>query len=429
MTGVRRAAALGAVALAALAGGGVVAAPAQAAQTAPCVRQLPGLDPLEESVSQAQRLLDYTDLWSISTGAGVTVAVIDTGVAEGPAFGDRLRGGGDLVDPRNGRDGLVDCDGHGTVVAGLIAGRADLETGFAGVAPDAELISIRQTSLYYDSETSGSGEGVGTADSLADAVDRAVSQGADVINISGASCGSAFTQESTRLRRAVDQAVARDVVVVVAAGNLGGEGCETQNTPGAPPVTRAIPADVESALTVGAVDAAGMPAEFSLAGPWVDVAAPGSEIISVNPQSRGGQVGQLMSPEGANLIEGTSFAAPYVAGVAALVRSRFPELSAEEVVDRILATANRVGGEEDRDDRVGVGLVNPRAALTAVLPEEGQVDAEAAPAALPQFPSDEVSSRDRLIALGAGVLVPGLLLGVWVNRRTAERRRELSRSR
>lgn len=351
------------------------AAPALAAEeprytkSAQCVAEGPALDSLTRAISPAQREVGQTRLWGLSRGAGVTVAVIDSGVRPHPAFGDRLKAGGDFIVPSAPRPGLVDCDGHGTAVAGLIAAAPDPETGFAGVAPEATILAIRQTSSRYSIE--GQDGAAGTSTTLTEAVDDAVDAGATVINISAAACGPALTAQDPRLAAAVERAIAEDVVVVVAAGNAGAEDCE-QNPLDGPLVSRAIPADVPGALTVGAVTRGGHPAAYSLTGPWVDVAAPGDGIISLNPHpDRVGEVDRLVTPDGTQPMQGTSYAAPYVSGVVALVRARYPRLSAEQVVRRIQVTAAHPAGAGERNNAVGYGVVDARQALTAEIPGEG----------------------------------------------------------
>lgn len=347
-------------------------------QSAPCIGDTGALEPLTRGVSPAQRALGFTEVWDLSRGSGVTVAVIDTGVNPLAAFGGRVRSGGDLLWKESPRPGLMDCDGHGTVVAGIIAAAPNLRTGFAGVAPEATVLSIRQTSTAYRrpgraGDAPSGPEGVGTAATLASAIDLAVEQGARVVNVSGAYCTAAVEAESGPLRAAVRRAVAADVVVVAAAGNVSSSGaCSPQNTPGALAVTAATPARVPEALTVGSVKPDGTPSEFSLAGEWVDLAAPGEGVISVNPHPDGsGEVGALVTSQGTVPLEGTSYAAPYVAGVAALVRARFPQLTAAQVIQRLVVTAGRGAGVSPRSIAVGAGMVDPARALSAVLPEEG----------------------------------------------------------
>lgn len=385
-TGRRRLALAAALALGGLLGS---AAPAGAAdpiddayqQTALCLKDQRALDPLTNGVGWAQRGLGFNATAELSVGAGVSVAVLDTGVNALPAFGDRLVAGGDLLWSAAPQPGLDDCDGHGTLVAGILGGAADPETGFTGVAPAARIISIRDTSLHYSRTNTGGeqpstgiqGAGVGTPDQLATAIDMAVAADAGVINISAAICGPALSMAHPGIENAVARAAAADVLVVAAAGNVGDEGnCSNQNAVGGAPVTGVLPARMESVLTVGAVQRTEAPSDFTLNGPWVDVAAPGEDLISVNPHpDRTGQVDRIVTDNGTAPISGTSYATAYVSGVAALVRARFPELSATQVAHRITVTASHPAGEDGHNDRTGAGVVSPRLALTAVLPEEG----------------------------------------------------------
>ena len=340
-----------------------------------CVSAANAGDTLKNGVSWAQSQLDYTSVWKLGNrGAGQKIAVIDTGVNDVSAFGGRLSGGGDYV-VRNGT-GLSDCDGHGTVVAGLIAASPDSASGFAGVAPGAELLSIRQSSSYYgvkDAKEGSPDRTAGTTTSLAQAIELAVAKGATVINISEASCRPPTVGADAELRAAVDDAVTKGVVIVAAAGNVDSSTrCRTQNTPGRPPRTIPTPAEFPGVLSVAAVDSAGQPAPFSLSGSWVGVAAPGVGIVSTNPvKGSTGQINEFITDSGVSPIQGTSFAAPYVTGLVALVRERFPALDPAGVIARIERTADHPAAPGGRNDDVGSGVIDPAAALTAVLPGEG----------------------------------------------------------
>jgi membrane-anchored mycosin MYCP len=336
--------------------------------------------PAVEPPPWGQSRLRYPQLRRFATGTGQVVAVIDTGVTPHPRLAGRLRDGGDYL---QGQSALLDCDGHGTLVAGIIAASDDRGTGFTGIAPRAQILSIRQSSAvlrvrYLDEQLHREIEepATGTTTSLALAVMRAVALGATVINISEAACFPASSDEAgggADLQAAVHFAADSDVVVVAAAGNTGEQGgCRPANTPGRPPDTVASPAWFdEDVLTVGAIGADGEPAAFTLGGPWVDVAAPGTGIVSLRPvPGSGGLTSVTATPRGLEPIQGTSFAAPYVAGLAALVRQRFPRLSARQVMARIERTALPNAGLGGHLDAVGGGTIDPVAALTAVLPEE-----------------------------------------------------------
>ncbi len=392
----------------------------------------------------AQKLLNLPAAWKFSRGAGKKVAVIDTGVSPNKRL-TKVIGGGDYVSSGKGLD---DCDAHGTLVAGIIAATPDPGDGFAGVAPEATIIAIRQSSGAYSptraktsvrkgDDDAAVSTGYGTVSTLARAVVRAVDLGATVINISEVACVPASeTFDDRSLGAAVRYAHRKDVVVVAAAGNLSTSSqCQTQNP--APPVpgygwdnraawksvvTVASPAWYSPyVLTVGAVKSTdGSPADFSVHGPWVGVAAPGTDIVSLTNATRG-LAGAFRSDDGSIPVQGTSFAAPYVAGTAALVRSRFPQLSAAQVIERIMRTAH--GSGSGHDVAVGYGVVDPVAALTTVLPDEsdggglytgGPVEPRSMPiAAPPTIAEPDHSPRDRALicaAVGAALVVAVLLL-------------------
>lgn len=399
------------------------APPTHYVQTTKCVQGSNIPRTLTNGVSWAQTQLNYTALWTLGgRGAGQRVAVIDTGVNPEPAaFGNRLQAGADLV--QSGGDGLSDCDGHGTVVAGIIAAAPDPTTGFTGVAPAATILSIRQSSLDFGipNAKQNAGQNVaGTTASLADAIEFAARSGATVINISEASCrpGNAPADPGTRaVQRAVDYAIkVKDAVVVAAAGNVDSSSdCKTQNVPGADPQTIPVPASLPGVLAVGAVDEAGAPAAFSLAGPWVGVAAPGVNIISTNPlPDSTGQINRFITSSGVSPVQGTSFATPYVTGLVALVRHRFPDLDAAQVVGRIERTAVHPAADGGHNDLVGYGMIDPEAALTAVLPGETppapaqRFGPQTLPAAQPH---EDPQRTARLVALLATL---GLLVAVIV---------------
>lgn len=292
----------------------------------------------------------------IATGVGQVVAVIDTGVAAHPRLANRLRGGGDYL---TGGSGLVDCDGHGTAVAGIIAasdaGRDG--GGVEGIAPAAQVLAIRQSSPSF--EVAGPDGGLrpaGDIRTLAEAIVLAVRSGATVINISEAVClraQQAATQGAS-VQAALRLAARSNVVVVAAAGNAGVGSCAAVGQEPADQV--ALPGWYDDdILTVGAVGPDDAPAGFTVPGAWVDVAAPGSGLRSLAVD--GGTTGTD--------IEGTSFAAPWAAGLAALLRERFPKLTAAQIVDRILATARRPPGGRSAI-QLGRGVIDPVAALTAV---------------------------------------------------------------
>ena len=196
-------------------------------------------------------------------------------------------------------------------------------------------------------------------------------------------------------------------------------------------------------LAVAAADQAGEPAAFSLGGPWVGVAAPGVDIIAADPVTGiDGQINQLISDGGRSPIQGTSFSCPYVTGLVALVRSRFPDLSAAQVISRIERTAQHPAAPGGRNDAGGDGMTDPAAALTAVRPgEDGSSPSpRPGPATLPAARAhtdpDRVPRRVALLSsLGLlVVIVAGAVAASTRGRRRApvtptSSRRALSRTR
>lgn len=387
---------------------------------------------LRDGISWAQRQLNYPALWSLGhSGAGQRVAVIDTGVNDVRALSGRLVGAGDYVVPDD--NGTQDCDGHGTLVAGLIAGEYDSTTGFAGVAPEATIYSIRQSSENYGVRDAPSGSlnaTAGTTITLAAAIKLATRAQVSVINISEASCASGGADG---VQAAVAAAVHAGIVIVAAAGNVDDSStCRRQNTPGQAPVTVPVPASTPGVLAVGAIDEQGAPASFSLAGSWVGVAAPGVDIVAPNPvPGSTGQINELSLQSGSGPVQGTSFAAPYVSGLVALVRARFPSLSPAQVVERIEATAQHPAAPNGpagwpRNDYVGYGVIDPLAALTAVvpgLPDNPSVVTHHGPSVLPAasaHPDPERHAR-QIALVGVLAVVLAVLAGLVAN--SARRRR------
>jgi len=287
--------------------------------------------------------------WQITRGCGeIVVAVIDSGIQRLPGLADRLwRNPGEIpanqldddgngfVDDVHGWD-FRDCDpgpeqgtpihGHGTFVAGLVAAALDAATGAGGVAPEVRIMDLRvldPRGYFYPQDWW----------LLAQAIDYAVAQGARVINL------SLFTRVSppSCVRQALRRAAAAQVLVVGAAGN-----CRWEVTP---------LARLPEVVAVGAVDPHGRAPRFSGRGQEVMLAAPGVEVLSFSPDGR--------------VVRGcgTSFAAPHVAGTAALILSLCPQLDREALLEFLLATAQDVAAP-GWDPATGAGLVDASAGLS-----------------------------------------------------------------
>ncbi|MGH3435202.1 MAG: type VII secretion-associated serine protease mycosin [Sciscionella sp.] len=392
-----------------------------------CITSGVGAVPIKQK-PWAQDALQIHEAHQFATGKGETVAVIDTGVHPHPQFVDkngynRLHADGDYVHSNPVGPGLKDCDGHGTEVAGIIGantGGVSGQIGFDGMAPDVDILSIRHTSAnwtWQDPSKNGSPSSpitAGNLGTLAEAVEWVVDNHAipnghvAAINISLTACipaNAAVDGNYRKLQAAIHKAVENNIVVVAAAGNLANKqssGCTQQNDNPDPTKLNSIPIPPwfrNDVLSVGAMNKQGDPANFSVAGPWVSVAAPGTNIISLDPagpelvsesievKASSPAVDQGSSTGGGSQrqptpLQGTSFAAPYVTGLVALVREQFPWLNARQVMHRIEATAQHPAGPSGRNDYVGYGMINPVAALTAVVPgEPGENGAPAAPMA------------------------------------------------
>lgn len=374
-------------------------------------------------IDQAQKLVQAN---TGGMGRGLKVAVIDTGVARHPYL--KVQGGGDYV---HGDNGLEDCDGHGTEVAGLIAADPPSNIGFKGVAPDATIVSIRQTSQNYSagnqqsSPQSGSrqqGDGAGNLLTLAEAIVHAANLGGiSVANISIDNCrtaGGGISAQEKALQAAIHYAVEKNIVIVAAAGNTS-ESCKQNDQADAasPQSIVTPPWFSDDVLSVAAIQEDGSVAPFSMRGPWVSVAAPGTNITSLDPSSTG-LANQVVEGGKAGSIQGTSFASPYVAGLATLVRAQFPKLNAREVMRRIEATAQHPGAPGGHDQYIGHGVVDPIAALTAIVPAEEGISApppKQLPSGLP--PAAHKDWAPMIVALagtGGGLLV--LLVTLFVVR-------------
>ncbi|MFW3471758.1 type VII secretion-associated serine protease mycosin [Streptomyces microflavus] len=359
-----------------------------------------------------QRVL-MDELWKQSTGKGVRVAVVDTGVdVKNPqltAAVDVKAGRNlmrkDLKDANGGKlergkeNGTTDTVGHGTKVAGIIAAREAKGTGFTGLAPDATIIPIQQNDA----------DGNGTAETLAQAIRYAVDTAkADIINISQDTADA--LEPTPLLKQAVDHALAKDIVVVASAGNDGMGGN----------VKPTYPASYEGVLAVASSDRNNERAYFSQGGGFVGIAAPGVDMISTVPG--GGHCAD----------NGTSFSAPYVAGVAALIKAKHPGWTQRQIVAQIQQTAERSVAGHDR--HVGWGVVDPVRALTEddkpidrPVAREGMSKGEApTPAQLHLGETaDERNARlATYVVVGGGVLVAaiaGAAVAVRDMRRRARR--------
>jgi membrane-anchored mycosin MYCP len=502
-------------------------------------------------------MLNLSEAWRFGRGAGVKVAVIDTGVTPHPRF-PHLVPGGDYV--MAGGDGLSDCDAHGTIVASMIGaatagapeapaprkppsiptteapppppppqtitlsqpppppappapppqtvtmtqrppalpwepppppeivgpgapaagGAANHGHGtavapsysgggqvvsvdyprpvdpppepppgapadaFSGVAPDVDLISIRQSSQAFtlkdaytgneDPQTRQKSDSIRT---MARAIVHAANMGAQVINVSQVLCMSARSIiDQPDLGAAVRYAaVDKNAVIVAAAGDTSQRDCKENPTfdplrPDDPRDWNGVTTVVtpswfsDYVLTVGAVDSSGAPMDkLSVAGPWVSIAAPGTDIVGLSPRDDS-LINAIDGPDNSLLVPaGTSFATAIVSGVAALVRAKYPQLSSHQVINRLIRTARAPA--RGVDNQIGYGVVDPVAALTwdvpdgSILPKHSSSPLNMPP---PPAPRNMTPVWVAAAGLGAAILVAGVVIGGAVlMRRTARR--------
>ncbi|MGB6205815.1 type VII secretion-associated serine protease mycosin [Mycobacterium sp.] len=304
---------------------------------------------------------------------------------------------------------------------------------FTGIAPDAELISIRQSSQAFslkdaytgdeDPQTRQKRDNIFT---MARAIVHAANMGARVINISQVMCMSARSIiDAPDLGAAVRYAaVDKDAVIVAAAGDTSQRDCKEN-----PLVDPLHPKDVRDwngvttvvtpswfsdyVLTVGAVDSSGAPMDkLSVAGPWVSIAAPGTDVVGFSPRDDS-LVNAIDGPDNSLLVpSGTSFSTAIVSGVAALVRAKYPQLSAHQVISRLTRTARAPA--RGVDNQVGYGIVDPVAALTWDVPEGPVLPKDSkSPLNMPPAPTPRNMVPVWVAAggLGGALLIAGMVFG------------------
>ncbi|NMO51227.1 peptidase S8 [Actinoplanes sp. TBRC 11911] len=274
--------------------------------------------------------LHVAGAWPTSTGAGVTVAVLDSGVDGGhPDLAGHVLTG---YDELTGTDGAnTDPNGHGTHVAGTIAAVTGNNVGISAIAPDATILPVRVVDA----------KGEGFMSDAANGIVYAADHGADVINMS---LGS--KDEITAVTNAVAYARSKGVVVVAAAGN--------ERTKGSPV---SYPAATDGVIAVAATDSSDTVTSFSNRGGYVDVAAPGAGILSTVPAANGSYA----------TYSGTSMASPHVAAVAALIRAKYPRLTPDQVESALETSATDLGAK-GKDSDYGYGRIDALAALKAAGP-------------------------------------------------------------
>ncbi len=268
--------------------------------------------------------------WAIQKGSpDMVLAIVDTGVdLKHPDLAAKLIKGYDFVDKDEDPN---DGQGHGTHCAGISAALTDNKTGVAGYAPGVKVMPVRVL------DNRGSGTWADVAGGIAWAADN----GAKVISLSlGGGSDSAVVGDAVR------HALSKDAVVVAAMGNSGRE-------------QKSYPAAYPGVVAVGATDSSDKIARFSQFGPWISVSAPGVDILATFPTYASGMPGKDYGS-----ISGTSMATPAVAGLAALVRSQWPDLKQEQVKAHIEATSDDLG-DAKFDKYFGHGRINVAKTLSS----------------------------------------------------------------
>ncbi|MFE1174252.1 type VII secretion-associated serine protease mycosin [Streptomyces sp. NPDC058773] len=334
--------------------------------------------------------LDADGMAKVSTGRGVTVAVVDTGVdGTHPDLKGNVLPGKNFLKDQGRRADRESESSHGTGMASLIAGHGHGPGGTGGIkglAPAAKILPLRVTT--DDSHAVGA---AGRGAPLSRAIRYAADHGASVINLS---VSSSF--DIPGLEDAVEYARQKDAVVVAGSGNNGVE-------------TPYFPASYPGVIAVGAVDSSGKTWQMSNSGPHILLSAPGVDVYSAS------------SDHQYDVGTGTSDATAYVSAAAALLRSKFPNLTAGQIANRLVKTAElpaSMKGAKLPDKRYGYGIIRPYRALTEDIPvgsKNGPLPSPPAPTSpAPTYsPSPNASSGKGLSAyviLGfVGVAALGLL--------------------
>ncbi|MBB5111283.1 type VII secretion-associated serine protease mycosin [Micromonospora echinospora] len=357
--------------------GGALTVPSPAVAAPKCG---PTGGPAPTETPWALSRLDPAAAWRVGKGAGTTVAVIDSGVSPShPLLRGRVLPGEDFNQLVR-LQGQCDLVGHGTMVAGIIAGREGTGSPYTGIAPEARILPLRvlaENKENFDPDVPGE---------IGKAIRWAVDNDAGVINL------SLVTLDDPALKSAVQYALDKDVVVVASAGN------RQENREDRP----AYPAAYPGVIAVAGLDEQGGHVGSSVSGDYVDIAGPGLNIVGPAPQGSGYRA----EPQG-----GTSFATAYVSGVAALVRAAHPDISAAEVAHRLTRTADNPPDGHNAD--VGYGMVNPYRAVTSLLGTRADPPLGAMP---PPAPPTDPLAWQRTVAIWVAV-VGGLLAGVLLTLR------------
>ncbi|SDD09861.1 type VII secretion-associated serine protease mycosin [Sanguibacter gelidistatuariae] len=336
--------------LAAQLGGQLLLAPAQALASGltvlPTANETcsPDVTSYSPAAPAALATLNAELAWRTATGKGVTVAVVDSGVAAANThLTSAVLPGISLTDtPGADNSATTDVMAHGTAVAGQIAARPVDGSGVVGLAPDAKILPVR---VYFsqDQQVADTGNGP-RSDRLAAGIRAAADGGAQIINVS-----MSTAEDTPELRDAVVYATGLGSLVVASAGN--------RNTTDDQSDSPRYPAAYPEVLSVTSVDAAGIGTADAIHGPHVDVAAPGTDVLTTFLAA-----GDCMLSSG---LPSTSYATAYVSAAAALIAQEHPRETPAQWAFRLEVTASRTILDR-RDDVTGWGTIRPAEALAFV---------------------------------------------------------------
>lgn len=359
-----------------------------------------------DTIRDRQWALDalHTDqVWPTTRGAGITVAVLDTGVeADHPDLDGNVLPGKDLVG-FGAREGDEAWARHGTAMAGIIAGHGHGPgngDGVLGVAPEAKILPVRV--ILEDKDPARAKARSTRGNALAEGIRWAADHGADVINLSlGDDSASAHPEEGED--GAIQYALRKGVVVVASAGNGGEKGDRIS-----------YPAAYPGVIAATAVDRYGTRAPFSTRRWYATVSAPGVDVIIADPDHK--------YYEG----WGTSAAAAFVSGAVALVKAAHPDLTPAQI-KRLLEDTARNAPAAGRDDSRGFGFIDPAAAIEAAgrLKPEG-LEAAAygdeyfGPGPAADSPGDDTADWAAPLAGGAGGVLLVAAVVLWRGRRESD---------
>lgn len=286
------------------------------------------------------------EMWKVTTGKGITVALLDTGVIPTvPELTGKVLRGKNFMEPERGAH--KDKDGHGTAMAMLIAGNGVNGQGVKGLAPDARILPL---TVFGSSKESGTN----SVPALVEAIRYAADSDAKIINMSLAfDTYMVDDQEEESIQQAVDYAIGRGKLLLAGTGNTGAEGNDL-----------AYPAATLGVAGIGALDKTATVTKYSVSGPQVALAAPGENIPIL---CGGGEPGYCDSG-------GTSQATAIASASAALIWSLHPDWTGNQVLRVLMNTASKPTTGTVPSRYLGYGTVRPRVAILEDPGDPGPAD-------------------------------------------------------